>query len=43
MAETIDSFSYGKKKILMQNLFIVPTMQHSSRAEPLYIVQFYVW
>ena len=36
MAGTIDSFSYGKKMFfLMQNIFIVPSMQHGCRAKPL--------
>ena len=36
MTGTIDSFSYGTKMFfLMQNIFIVPVMQHGCRAKPL--------
>ena len=38
MAGTIDLFSYGKKMFfLMQNIFIVPAMQHGCCAKPLLI------
>ena len=36
MAGTIDSFSHGRNVFLMQNIFIVPAMQHGCHAKPLY-------
>ena len=36
MAGTIDSFPMGKMFFLMQNIFIVPAMQHGCLAKPLF-------
>ena len=45
MAGTIDSFPMGKMFFLMQNIFIVPAMQHGYRAKPLFghILGWRVW
>ena len=44
MAETIDSLSYRKRVVfLMENIFIVPAMQHGRRVKPLLTPYIEVW